>query len=208
MRRLAPNDLSFLSSAASLAISTLLHKVPPRSVKARITCQNMPYLHCIATKCAIPPSEEFPWFFASALPRSASALSRRSITDLFTRTDSALTRRQTCTNCGGSTGAYIAGIVIVVLALILSLWRAIWIRQQRQMVSDRARINMNHEYWQPAPMPPAAYGSNEVEGRVLAQARGTAAPLPQCHMQKGRFHSSARDTAVYPAQTVQPWPAS
>ena len=138
----------------------------------------MPYLHCIAQKCSVAPLQKFPWFFDSALPRHSSTLSHRSTSSLFSRSVTTLTRRYI--NCRGSTGAVIAGIVIVVLALVLALWRPIWIRQQRQLISDRARINMNAEYWQPTPMPPPAY-SYAVNDGVSIQPPGTEAPISEAH---------------------------
>ena len=109
----------------------------------------MPYLHCIATKCTIPPSESFPWFFSTALPRSASTPSRRSLSLVFVRSKALLSRRFLhCDNCNyGSTGALIACVVVAVLALILGIGRAIWLRQQRERVSAGAKLNMNTEYW-------------------------------------------------------------
>jgi hypothetical protein len=165
----------------------------------------MPYLHCIAQKCSMPHSKSFPWFFDSALLRGSSTLSHRSI---FSRSTTTLTRR--CDNCQGSTGALIAGIVIAVLALILALWRAIWIRQQRQLISDRAKINMNAEYWPPAPIPPPAYRYPADDG-VTIHPLGTTAQIPQVyHSQKvddhGRSDRVMSNIVMLQQQPVQQQP--
>lgn len=146
----------------------------------------MPYLHCIATKCTIPPSESFPWFFSTALPRSAATLSRRSRSLVFARSKTSLSRRFLyCDNCSyGSTGALIACVVLAVLALILGIWRAIWLRQQRERVSAGAKLNMNTECW--ARVPPANHYEmnndlHRTEASLRATTDGALLGIPQAY---------------------------
>ena len=128
----------------------------------------MPFLHCIANKCSIPPSEKFPSFFSSALPRSGAALSRRALLSSPLHT-STLTKRFYSSDSNASTATIIASLVLFSLALTIGIWRMIRMRRQREDLSSQAKFNTVPDYWMPASssIPPPAYGYEMHSGRPV-----------------------------------------
>jgi hypothetical protein len=124
----------------------------------------MPYLHCIATKCSLPPSKKFPWFFSSALPRDISTIFHRSLTSVTSHTSTFVRRKHHSQSNNVATGVLIAGIIIAALGLILSAWGYLWLRHQREHLYGKESYGQGKanrtDYWVgvEAPMPPPAYG--------------------------------------------------
>lgn len=129
----------------------------------------MPYLHCIATECIIPPSEKYPSFFSSSLPRNGATLLHRPLSRLSART-STLTKRFYSSNPDASRAAIIVGIVLAILGLIIAVWRFQRMRRQREELSSQTKFNTDATYWVPpltTSILPAAYGYEMNRGKPV-----------------------------------------
>lgn len=153
----------FLSSPhANLSVLPSLH----HDIGNLPLSANMPYLHCLATKCTIPPSDRFPWFFSSALPIRSSSISSRSLSSTpFHK--SVLTKRQYYyTGSNSLAGWQIACIIIAMISIISGILRLIWLRKQRSALKAHIQLGMNEDYWIPAPKPLPAH-AYEMDSRTL-----------------------------------------
>jgi hypothetical protein len=125
----------------------------------------MPFLHCIATKCTIPPSEKYPSFWSSSLPRDGATLSHRALPGHISQ----LAKRFYSANPNTSRAAIIACVVLTILGLIASVWRFILLRRQREELSSQAKFNTDAMYWAPptTSIPPPAYGYEMNRGKPV-----------------------------------------
>ena len=133
----------------------------------------MPYLHCLANKCSIPPSDRFPWFFSAALSHHSSSMAPHSLSD--TPFYKSILKKRQYTSSNTLAGWQIASIIIAVLSIMLGALRLIWLRRQRNALQAHIQLNMNEDYWIPAPKPPPAH-AYDVDSRRAVEMDHLEAP--------------------------------